>query len=295
MSGFHLKLVFCLALAICIPVCGCSKKTAPQPRGIVALTPAMTEIVLDLNLKDQLIATSPYTTDPQVRNIPKLQARGGIERITSLNPELILLHPTDDVVAANLQKLGFKTLSGKMDTLDEIQNVTTQIASALHKDTAGNELNRKMFQRLAENQALYGNARKHVNALVIIDRLDAKMMQFYIAQPPSFIAAILNGCGVDAITVTANMWDRIDAEKLIQINPDAIIYFVHDVKERDDIRYVMKKRFGTLSAIRHDKFFIYDIPEISVPSTRIAIRQTHLCKAIEPLFESNPTEPASHL
>ena len=255
-----------------------SSMHAPKP--IVALTPSLTETLwaLDIEHSDyKLVATSPFTQDPRAETLLRLDSAGSLEQIVALKPALVLLHPVDSRLREQLESMHIPTLSYAMDTLEDIDRAVTDIAEHINQEKYAEILLDIMHRDLKSNAEFFAANKTPRDILIIVDRLDARMLQFYTAQAPAYLADIVEGCGYKAIQVSSEAWARISAEKLIELDPEAILFLAHDLEDAGHVKSEMQKLYPTLRAIRQNRLFVYDDPKLTVPSPNIPHSQYRLC------------------
>jgi iron complex transport system substrate-binding protein len=104
-----------------------------EPRRIISLMPALTEIVCELGSCDFLVGIDNYSNWPvPVRYLPRL---GGIddanvEKIVALRPDLVLL-PGSSRAVARLERLGVKVAALEPRSLAELHRTLLQVGNAL--------------------------------------------------------------------------------------------------------------------------------------------------------------------
>ena len=261
--------------------------TSPKqkPKGIIALTPSLAETVLSLQNEQPdeswpLIATTKYFDQPETNHLPKLDTVGSLETITSLNPALVLLHSSDHILAQKLNQIGIKTQSFDMDTIPEIERAISEIGQITgHSDQSHHLIEATRRER---NQIQAEFAQKTSNPpkiLVIVDRLDTRMQQLYVAQKPAYLAELIEDCGFESIQIKTaqNAWMRMDAESLIALDPDYLVYFARDKKDAEEVMQSFESLYPTLSAIKNHRLFVYDDPKITVPGPNLFKRASKLC------------------
>ena len=276
--------LFIIIIVLCF-LAGCEKSHPPTPKGIVVLTPSLAEAVdafRDTGALDDnpIVAVSKYATQPQFNGLPKLDSAGSLETIASLHPSIVFAHSADLALAENLTKLGIKVVAHDMDTLEDIRVTVRDIGEKLNQRAAAQRIIERMNQTISGNRARF-RAEQPPKALIIVDALDARMQQLYIAQKPAYLVALFEGCGLDIIPIGHDAWQRISAETLIRANPAVIVYLARSPQDADDIRQNFKKVYPDLQAIRNNMLYIYTDPDITVPGPDIGQRQTKLCEDLK--------------
>lgn len=255
-------------------------ETASSLKPVIALTPSLTKTLwaLDIEHSDyKLVATSPFTNDARADSLIRLQSAGSLEQIVALKPALVLLHPVDSRLREQLESMHIPTLSYAMDTLEDIDRAITDIAEKIDKSDQAHDLLEQIRSGLKTNATRYRKHEPMPSILIIVDRLDARMLQFYTAQSPAYLADLVRGCGYEVIQASHTPWTRVSAEQLIEFNPTSILFLAHDSDDAQQIASEMRKLYPTLQAVARGKLFVYDDPELSVPGPDIAHSQSKLC------------------
>ncbi len=272
-----------LALAT-ILVLGCNSRL-PQKNGIIALTPSLAEVVwaLDANNEHPLIGVSPFTNDSRAENIAKIQNVGALETIISMHPEFVLLHPSDDLLAEKLEKMGVPVLLHSMDTVSEVDEAVRDIGKHLNQAENAERVLSSMHRELENNKSHY-KRENPPKTLLIIDRLDMRFQQLYLADSDSYLSELSSGCGLSPVTTSNQKWTRIEAEKLIAMNPQNILFFARSPEDAVVVRREFEKQYPMLDAVRANKVFVYNEPDITVPGPDMPKRQKKLCEAVLKAF-----------
>lgn len=271
--------VLALCMAVSIFLIGCRQNTSG---GIIAMSPALAECVwaIDPGPQHPLIAVNEYTQDVRADALVKLPRQVSVERIVAMHPEVVLLQRGDEILAEKLKKLHVNYLIFPMNTTEDVENALLVLGEKFKRQN--NALNQIQFIRdkMDENAKIYNHGERK-SALVIIDRMDAQLRSFYIAEPSSFIAKLADGCGFDVIQYRDNdsAWSHLDAEKLIDINPEYIIFLTYSPQDAREIDRLFRKIYSELDAVRNNRLIVYDDPSITVPSPNMGIRQERLCRS----------------
>lgn len=258
-----------------------------QTGGLIALTPSLTEAVWAVGTPENmpLVATSPYTTDARAAGLLRLQAEGTLEQIVAMKPSLVLLHPSDSCLAAKLQAANIPVMTRAMDTIEDIEATLHTLGQKLGREQAAAQAIQKMHHERIQKTHQPGE--KKPRLLLIIDRLDMRMQQFYLAQPPAFIAELVEGCGYEVMRVKPETWAHLDAETLIKIQPERILFLARSQEDAEQVRTEFQRVFfSSLQAVQSGQFYVYDNPDITIPGPEMGRRQQMLCDFLDSLPHS---------
>lgn len=135
-----------------------------QVRGmrIVSLSPAITEILFELGLGEQIVGTSEFSDHPpQAREIPRVAKYGdpNIELILRAKPDLVVGQKVSAKENERLQNIAApscRVLLLKTDTLSEIIATTEQLADAAGVPARGKELANRWRENVTQLKNRYG-------------------------------------------------------------------------------------------------------------------------------------------
>lgn len=258
-----------------------------QTGGLIALTPSLTEAVWAVGTPENmpLVATSPYTTDARAAGLLRLQAEGTLEQIVAMKPSLVLLHPSDSRMAAKLQAANIPVMTRAMDTIEDVEATLSELGQKLGREQAAARAIQKLHHEMVKISPKPGE--KKPRLLLIIDRLDMRMQRFYLAQSPAFIADLVEGCGYEIMRVKPEIWAHLDAETLINIQPERILFLARSPEDAEQVRSEFQRVFfSSLQAVQSGQFYVYDNPDITIPGPEMGRRQQMLCDFLDSLPHS---------
>jgi len=272
----------CLALLLCFAsVIGCAPETPPQTspqRRIVCLVPAITRMIVDLGLEEQVVGVAEYDAlAEQGRPIVGHFASVDTELLLSLRPDLVITIESKDSPSQRLKSL---TADGLFELIAEPNPTDIKaVADTLHRPGENNDLG----DHLGVTQQAAELRRR------MIERLDAVRRTTADQQPPRVLICIglspvmASGAGTvhdqllevvhatnaaaDA-TGTAPTFDR---EMLIALKPDVILLLQPndpplsgpDDHRLDDFRGL------PIPAVRNNRIHVINEPHCMLPSTNL--------------------------
>ena len=131
---------------------------------VVSLSPSLSEMVVELGAADLLVgrleAGEPL---PELADVPSVGRYGQLdmERLLSLNPDLILLWPgsVGPAQREQLQRLNIPVYVAEPHSLEQLTTQVQAIAEQLGRADAGRQLAAQLRQRLADQRLLHVAAR----------------------------------------------------------------------------------------------------------------------------------------
>lgn len=191
---------------------------APAQR-VVAMIPSHTETVCALGACARLVGVDAFSDHPaEVEALPDLGSafEADLEALIALEPDLVLSDEYSGLAEA-LAPLGIPVYAGTPQTVEEVWEVTAEVASLLGLE--------------AEAALVIGRARGRVAALAeraeglpavsVFVELDATP---YSVGPGSYLGELLTLAGADNV-VPAELGDfpQVDPELVIASDPDVIL------------------------------------------------------------------------
>lgn len=280
-----------LTILVFLLLTACRPAQKPS-KGIAALMPSLADAVDAFGssgalIDHPLVAVSKYADAERYSGIRRLDSAGSLETLADMRPELVLLHSSDALLGEKLNRLGIYVIVHDMDTVDDIEATVRDIGLFLNKREVAVQINAQMRDKLAANRSVYRESRSNrPQALLVVDRLDARMQQFYVTRQPSYLADLFDGCGVDVIAVGDTPWGRMDAEALIRLNPEMIIFMARNEADSGAIRSVFSEIYTDLDAVKSRMLYIYADPDITVPGPDIGVKQERLCKDLQRFMDN---------
>jgi len=217
-----------------------------QPRSIVSLSPALTEIVFELGAGERLIGLCSYCDFPRdTALIPDVggSARPDIDRIIELKPDLLL---TSTPIAPNhlfaMEQHGIKTLLiGAPNDLEEFKRIYEGLGLVLEGLFTGAQLGEEQFSVILK--ACQNADVVNIGKFIYITE------DFKIAANGTLEHAVFSCFGENA---AQGLEGYVTAGELLELNPDIILlnnkYTVNDLSDNE--------LFSSLRAVE-DKNLIY--------------------------------------
>jgi len=251
---------------------GRSIKISEEPRRIVSLAPAVTEILFALDLGDKVVGVTDYCDYPP--EAAEKEKVGGfynpnIEKVLSLEPDLILA--TGGVqaeVVSQLESLGQKVvvfdprdMNEIIDTIELVGRITKHVEEAREVTSDIKRRMEKVKEKVAE---LSGEERVAVFVIVWID--ESKIIT---AGPGSFVSDVIEMAGGINIAGDAQGdYPQYSLEKLLEKDPEVIISIAHGYDNPEDVKKVLQ--WDELKAVKNDRVYVVsDADILTLPGPRI--------------------------
>ena len=263
------KIIFAVICSLFITV-SCLTAPAPaatesgpvRPARIVSLSPAITESLYLLGLKDNIAGVTTYCNRPQeakTKPVIGTVIEPDIEKIVKLRPDLVLaMGLTNPKVLTKMRSLGLKVLtyeipdafSGICDMFLKMGNATGTAPEARRiVDTARSEVDsiRKKTARLKKPRVL----------------IELGTKPFFVATKDFFVNDYLDFAGALNVFRDAPS-GSVGREEAIVRNPD-VIFIVTMGLSGDNERQVWK-RYSSVNAVKNGRIYVVDSNDICSPT-----------------------------
>lgn len=213
-----------LSLVLLGLACG-SEEVAPEPSSaerIIALAPGITETLFELGLEDRVVGVGDYSSwPPEIARKPKL---GGLfdarlEAITTLQPDLAILLPSEEKLRVQLERLGVEVLTVRSETLDEVESMIGTIAERCGVADRGRALQEQWREDLAPT-AWVGSPK----VLLSVGRDSGRMADVLVSGPGTHLDELLGLMGAVNVFADAPLdYPQVGLEEILQRRADVVI------------------------------------------------------------------------
>jgi iron complex transport system substrate-binding protein len=268
------------------------------PSRIISTSPAITETLFELGLKDRVIAITDFCKYP--KEACRLPSIGGInpnmETIVSLNPDLIIHQPGNQSLNNNAKNIGIKTFEVRMGNLEEIFNSITKLGVALNCKKQAN----KLILHLTSGIAFYQERLKALpkkEVLLLLGDSSDPAHDLYAAGPGTLLNELLDlSGGGNIIRDSPARYPKISKEYIIKKSPEIIIEAgpESNLSQREiDIKIEEWNRFPTIEAVKKKQIYFIGADYILIPGPRLLKIIERFSKAIHPNFFADLTRKTS--
>src|SRR4051794_11496726 len=229
-----------------------------QPKRIVSLSPADTEILWSVGAGPQVVAVDDQSDYPQGVPTTKLSSyKPNAEAIAGYNPDLVVISNDQNGIVGALAKLKIPTLLlTAPQTLDESYTQFATLGKATGHEAEATEQTQTVKERIA---AAVASVPKPAKQLSVYHELE---QDYYSATSKTFIGSLYSLFGLKNIADAAKGADsgypQLSAEYVVQQAPDLIV--LADTKCCGQTPQTVAKRpaFGTVPAVKEGKIVAAD-------------------------------------
>jgi iron complex transport system substrate-binding protein len=248
-----------------------------EPKRIVSLAPANTEIVYSLGIFDRLVGVTTYDDYPaQVKNVAKVGdfQTPNLEAIAAADPDVILV--TGGVQADVLSKLegvGAKVVVVDPQTLDGVFRAIGTVAKVTGTVGKGDAVVAGMRSDLA------GIAAKLAGAAPTRAFIEIGWNPLYTAGHDTLLDDLLRRAGGTNV-VTQTGYVGYSVEQLVKDQPDAYLGTLSSIG--DAATLAKRPGYSALSAVKAGKVFALTDDLVSRPGPRVVEGVLEMAKALHP-------------
>ncbi len=238
---------------------------------IVALSPSINEIVYALGSGDKIVGNTEFCDFPQqAKQKPKV---GGyfspsLEKILSLNPDIVIMQDSSKDLAKKLSKLGIKTKVLKLATLKDIQVTIKEIGEILKKEKKATQILSSMQTALLETK----NIVKNKKILMVIGHNTSLEKRIFVAGQNLYFDDIITVSGnINALQSSRAGQPILNLENIIASNPDIVILLAPYLGKNSITKEALLKPWKNLpiTASKKGTIYIEDKEYAGISSDRI--------------------------
>lgn len=233
-----------------------------EPRSIISLSPAITEVIFELGEEERLVGISDFCTFPKgTEKIPKVGGltQVNIERIISLNPDLVLIGSI--ISKKDLEKMeqsGLKVIALREESgVEGVLNLFIQIGKLVNAESLAQKKSDNYRKMLEQIKNLHFSSLKKVYYVVGFGAAGD-----FTAPQNSHIHEIITLAGGRNIGDQLKTWS-VSKEYLFQEDPDLIF-----IRKEDFDAFISTHPYTELRAVKNKKVYPIESGWIDIVSPR---------------------------
>lgn len=246
---------------------------------IVSLSPALTETLFAIGAGDRVVGVSDYCNYPEAatkRRRAGTSITPRYETIVSLEPSVIV---TEDVVNARPQDLErlAPTLELPWLTLENVVDGTRRLGQLADQKAAANALADRLWTRLHTKPPASAP-----RVLLVLGYGSDKLDEIWFIRQNSIHGAALRAAGArNAVAHDVTGQPRLSLERVIQLDPDAVIVLLNDANTPARRVEEQWQRITSLSAVKRGRVATLLAPEAFANGPRILALVDRLSARLE--------------
>lgn len=282
MIRFFLSLVLLSAWACQAPSSQQSNST--ESRKIITAGGTITEVVNELGLGDQIIATDITSTYPtNMQQLPSIGYRNQIkaEGILALGPDLVLIEEgylSSDVVeqlkAAQVEIQSF----AKPTTVEDSKKLVTDLAVFFDQEEKGKQINEAIDKDIKELKSYLALHSSRPKAVFVMARGPETV---FIAGDKTFAKEMFDMVEVETVASGFEEFVPLTPESLVSMNPDYLVFFESGIQSLGGIEGLTKiQGIDQTTAFKENQIVALDGQYLSGFGPRVGKAALELAKAV---------------
>jgi iron complex transport system substrate-binding protein len=259
-----------------------------QPRRVVSLIPAVTEMIFAMGAGARVVGVSTYDRyPPEVERIPRV---GGlldpnVERVLSLKPDLVIVYNTQQELKQRLDRASIPYYSYEHRALADIAATVRTVGARLGVRDAANRVADRMEHDLeAVRRSLVGRPRP--KTLLIFGRDPGTLRNIDASGGYGFLHDMLDIAGGDDVFGDVKKQSvQVSTEMILARRPDVIIELRYgDASRAGDIQRQLAAwdALPSVPAVRNHRLYVLVGDEFVVPGPRVVDATRKLARTLHP-------------
>jgi len=255
-----------------------------EPEKVVSLAPNATEIIFALGKGDKLAGRTDYCTYPE--DAKKVQSVGDLmninyEKLMEIQPDIVITSPmTLEETRKKIADLGIKVLViDNTQSFDATYNIIEQIGKMLNANQKSSEIVSSMKEKVESVKKKVAGADK----LKVYYLVSYGESGDYTAGKGTFIDSMTEIAGGVNIANDVDSWSKYSVEKIIEKDPDIIIYSESPDNPINNKESIMAANgYKDIKAVKEGKVMPIDSDLVEIQGPRLADGLEALAKIIHP-------------
>ena len=239
---------------------------------IIALSPAINEIIFALGAGEQIVGNTTYSHYPKASDkVPKV---GGyfspsLEKIVALKPTLVIMQDNNQKLSSKLNRLGIKTKVIKIDTLKSINQSILDIGKELKREEKAKEIVESINQERKKLQNIVSGKK----ILIVFGRNLTLDKQVFVAGQNLYYDEIINDSNnSNALQSNRKGQPILNMENIIACNPDIVLLLVRCQADGLNSEELIKPWLELpINASKTRSIYINSNVYASIPSDRLVL------------------------
>lgn len=273
---------------------GCTVTITEEPKSIVSLTPAVTEILFAVGVGDRVIGDTTYCNYPEAaKNITKIGSFTDIsvEKIVTLKPDIIFANPTNRKDAVErLKSLGYNVAVIEPSSTESIYNAIEIVGKLTGAEKNASDVISKMKKETIEITEKLKNSASSPKVMHAMSE-----NPYYVSGSNTFQDELIKLAGGTNAFADVSGWGVVTLEKIITANPDIILVDSGANMGVSGDNTLQKSfynniRLASVSAVKNKKVYVMDADIFDRGGPRVTQALKSLSEMIHPeLFSVSPT------
>jgi len=258
----------------------CSALLGGQQR-IVALSPAIDEILFALGKGSEIVGNTTYATYPEAAK--KIFKVGGyfsvsLEKIVSLSPTLVLMQKNNLSLKPKLEKLGIKTEVVRITSMHDIEAGIVKIGALTQTQERAKALVAEIEKSLRTLKGIL-----HDKKILIVFGVSFDLRrEIYVSGNNLYFADIIKASGnKNAYEESTGKQPTVSQEGIIAMNPDIVYILAHRVQDHEKDELITPWLKLPITAAKAKTVYVSTHKYAGMPSQRVVLFINDFKKVLE--------------
>ena len=259
-----------------------------NPRRIVSLVPALTEMLFAIGAGPQVVGVSSYDEYPlQVKSLPRVGALldPDTERILSLEPDLVLTYGSQADLQSQLRRASIPTFDYRHGGLDHVFVTMRQLGQRTGHITEANAIIAGIEARInAVKARVAGKPRPRT--LLVFDREARALRNIYVSGGSGFLRDMLVAAGGQDVFEDVGRESLQATTETILIRAPEVILEIRSqnipVGAELDEEIAVWSRLASVPAVKNRRLYFVTGQQMTVPGPRVADGIERMAKVLHP-------------
>jgi cobalamin transport system substrate-binding protein len=263
-------------------------QTASQPRRIVSLVPATTEMLFAMAAGDRVVGVSNYDRYPP--QVEQLQRVGGlldpnVERLLALKPDLVIVYDTQTDLKRQLERANVPMFHYVHRGLPDILSTMRALGDRVGAKTAAESAAARIEQQLAAVRTRVAG-RPRPKTLLVFGREQGSLRHVNASGGYGFLHDILElAGGSDVLGDLHQQSVDMSTEMILTRAPEVILelhYGESLAPERLNTERLVWNSLASVPAVKNKRVHLLVGDEFVVPGPRIVIAAERFAQVLHP-------------
>ena len=258
---------------------------------IIALSPAINEILFALGAGEELVGNTHYALYPKASE--KLPKVGGyfspsLEKILALKPTLVIMQENNHKLSLKLQRLGIKSKIIKIDKLGNIKKAINEIGVIVNQEEKAKVIVAKIDENLKSLQNIISNKK----ILIVFGRNPKLDKNIFVAGQNLYYDEIINESNnSNALHSNRKGQPILNMENIIACNPDIVLLLARFSDDGLSNQALIKPWLELpISAAKTQAVYLNSNIYAGIPSDRVSLFLEDFKTMLEDYRDKNVTD-----
>jgi iron complex transport system substrate-binding protein len=277
--------IFVLTFALIVPFV---VSLAAQPRRIVSLVPAVTEMLFAIGARPQVVAVSSYDQEPaEVRTLPRVGALldPDVERIFALTPDLVITYGSQADLKQQLARASIAVFDYRHAGLPDITATMRRLGALTGRGPQAEAVASTIERQLAAIRARGAGAEKP-RTLLVFGRERGALRNIYASGGRGFLHDMLDAAGGTNVLADIDRESvQVTTELVLARRPELILEVRSaDLGSADDAAKEARSwdPLASVPAVRDRRVIVLTGQGLTVPGPRVAQVVQQMFQAVHP-------------